>query len=180
MLAFAVPETRDIRFLKSYCDVICVTIYMPGASKTRGATRALWRTLTADAMRQIYQAGFARDDAAACALQFKMIGEALAAAGEDSLPAGLAIFVSVGAVSVFALPEAPERAVAVGENFYVSPLSAIAALDLEVVRVATPGPRRAPAVCGPEAGQPTRAIGRDYLAAEREAAMRQARWATLH
>lgn len=179
MLEFAVPEARDIRFLKTYCDVACVTIYMPGATKTKGGAKARWRTLTADAMRQLYQAGFGRDDAAACARRFKTIGEELSAAGEEGLPAGLAFFVSVGAVWVFALPQAPQRAVAVGENFYVSPLSAAEGVDREAARAATSAPRHASPASN-AIGEPGQDIGRDYLSAEREAAMRQARWATLH
>ncbi|GAB5377684.1 MAG: hypothetical protein AcusKO_41460 [Acuticoccus sp.] len=122
MFQFAVPNDHEIRFLDTFRDSICVSLYMPTGMTLRGSEddRARFRTLSTEALRQMYEAGLDRDDTAFFALTFKNIYDALGKWPET--PHGIAVFAALGGVWIFGLPYAPEARTEVSDRFHIKPL----------------------------------------------------------
>ena len=122
MSRIAIPDNNEIRFLDTYRDAVCVSLYMPTIPTVHETIdqRALFRLLCVEALRQMNEAGCGGPQLAAFAAHFRSLAD-------DGLfwtrvPEGLAIFVALREVFIYRLPFAPQAGVEVSDRFHIKPL----------------------------------------------------------
>jgi hypothetical protein len=147
-----IPARSELEQLLAVRDPHCVSLYLPASPLTHEAQagRIELKTLTADALRQLEDAGAAR----------RTVGELrepLEALAEDDdfwaeQARSLAVFAAPGTLRTYRLPNRLTSEVEVGDRFYVKPLLravtfpqaafvlALAAGGVRVVEVAAEGP----------------------------------------
>jgi hypothetical protein len=147
-----IPTRSELEQLLAMRDPLCVSAYVPTSPLTQEAQggRIELKTLTADAMRQLEDAGAARR-------AITELREPLEELVDDDdfwneQAHSLAVFAAPGGVRTFRLPNRLTSEVEVGDRFYVKPLLravtfpqaafvlALAAGGVRVVEVAAEGP----------------------------------------
>jgi hypothetical protein len=155
-----IPTRSELEQLLDVRDPLCVSLYVPTSPLTQEAQagRIELKTLTADATRQLEEAGVARRAVTELREPLEELVD------DDDFWAeqarSLAIFAAPGAVRTFRLPNRLTSEVEVGDRFYVKPLLravtfpqaafvlALAAGGVRVVEVAAEGPAEAVDVPG--------------------------------
>jgi release factor family 11 len=155
-----IPTRSELEQLLAVRDPLCVSLYVPTSPLTHEAQggRIELKTLAANAMRQLQDAGAARRvvDELREPLEELVEDEAFWAEQARSL----AVFAAPGGIRTFRLPNRLTTEVEVGDRFYVKPLLravtfpqaafvlALAAGGVRVVEVAADGPSYAVDVPG--------------------------------
>jgi hypothetical protein len=122
MLHIDIPSQGDIRWLSSYRDADCMTVYLPTSPVTpkTEADRILLKNLVSEGVERLRNAGTSRE-------RLEAIAEEMDALDVD-VPFwayqanSLALFVTPDRLVTFRLPNALEPMVETGDRFYLKPL----------------------------------------------------------